>query len=835
MRPIQSLLFLFASAIVLATAEAKPFLHPLFSDHAVLQRDGDIRIWGWTTPGEKVRVQIGPEQREGTAGADGRWLVSVKAPKTGGPYELEGDGAKKIRRKNILIGDVWLCSGQSNMEWSVANSNNPREEIAKGSHSQIRLFTVPKQIAAAPVDSIESAWQECQPETVKNFSAVGYYFGRALREHDAKVPIGLVHSSWGGTIAEAWTSGDSLMALPDFQDAVSDVKAWAREDSANTPEARESKYQEKLAKWWKDNDTEGAAKAQEAYDSSAWPVMAVPGNWEDSVLPDFDGLVWFRKVVTLPDSWVGKDLELSLGAIDDDDVTYVNGVEVGSVSGWNQKRFYKVAAEHWQSGDNLIAVRVLDTSGGGGFHGEASGMRLKPITRVQEPPIVLAGYWEYEVSKPFSEMTPRPNRFGGNPNVTTVLYNGMIAPLVPMTIKGAIWYQGESNANRPTQYRTLLPTMITDWRKQFDVGNFPFHIVQLANFMTRETSPQESTWAALREAQALTAQHDPNVGLAVAIDIGEAGDIHPRNKQDVGKRLAMAERGLSRPVYRAMEVKGSAVRLKFDHGQGLTSNGKLHGFAIASSDKKYVWANAEIQGEDVIVTAPQVRQPIAVRYGWGNNPKCTLYNGKGLPAVPFRTDVEAATVQRGYTNLFDGSSLSGWKQINGTAKYEVKDGTIVGTTAKGSPNSFLCTEKEYGDFELQFEVKLIDGQLNSGCQIRSQSLPDYKGGRVHGYQVEIATNGTAGYIYDEARRGWLSEDRSNAEAKDAFKHGAWNHYRILCMGDRMQTWVNQVPVGNVTDTMTPSGFIGLQVHSVKGDPQWQVAWRNLWLREISKR
>ena len=376
--------------------------------------------------------------------------------------------------------------------------------------------------------------------------------------------------------------------------------------------------------------------------------------------------------------------------------------------------------------------------------------------------------------------------------------------------------------------------MITDWRKQFDVGNFPFHVVQLANFMTRETAPQESTWAALREAQALTARHDPNVGLAVAIDIGEADDIHPRNKQDVGKRLAMAERGLSGPVYREMQVQGPTIRLKLDHAKGLKSKGDLKGFAIAGADKKFVWASAEIQGGDVIVKAPEVQQPVAVRYGWGNNPECSLFNETGLPAVPFRTDVETAGLPRGYTNLFDGKSLQGWKQINGTAKYEVKNGTIVGTTVKESPNSFLCTDKDYGDFELQFEVKLIDGQLNSGCQIRSLSLPDYKDGRVHGYQVEIATNGTAGYIYDEGRRGWLSKDRSNAEAKVAFKKGAWNHYRILCKGDRMQTWINHVPVADVTDTMTPSGFIGLQVHSVGGDPKWKVAWRNVLIREIAK-
>jgi sialate O-acetylesterase len=832
-KALRLILALFLCPHAFAADAEKPFLHPLFSDHAVLQGGEHVRIWGWTKPGAGVEVQFGEHRAKSKGKADGRWEVSVDTPPIGGPYELKVTGNETVTRKDLLVGDVWLCSGQSNMEWPVSQSNDARLEIPKARHTNIRLLAVPKLVSGAPVTLTDVSWQKCSPQTVVDFSAVGYFFGRSLQEHDPKIPIGLIDSSWGGTIAEAWTSGEALDDLPDFREDVKSVKQLASVDYKGTPEEREASFQAKLAAWWEENDPGNGAWAAPNHDASAWKVMEVPGLWHDGILPGFDGIVWFRKIVTLPNGWSDKVLELSLGAIDDADITFVNGQEIGSMSGWNQERRYSVAAKHWQPGDNLIAVRVLDNSGGGGFHGEPKGLSLRPVNEKNSNPVSLAGVWEYQESKPLDRMSPQPTRIGNNPNVATVLNNGMIAPLLPYNIKGAIWYQGESNAGRPTQYRTLLPTMIEDWRRQFQVGDFPFHIVQLANFMARDDEPQESNWAALREAQALTAQHDPNTGIAVTIDIGEADDIHPRNKQDVGKRLAMAQFGQSGPVYREMKVEGNAVRILFDHVRsGLISKGALKGFAISGADKQFAWADAKIDGHDVIVSASQIKEPVAVRYGWGNNPVCTLYNKLELPAIPFRTDIESAEVANGYTNLFDGKTLRGWHQINGSAVYQVKDGTITGTTAKGSPNSFLCSEKRYGDFELQFEVKLIDGELNSGCQIRSNSYPHYQDHRVHGYQVEIATNGTSGFIYDEARRGWLSKDRSDAAAKAAFKNDGWNHYRILCVGDRLKTWVNHVPVADVTDAMTAKGFIGLQVHGVGGDPKWQVAWRNIWIREI---
>ena len=823
-------------------AAARPVLHPLFSDHMVFQREREAPVWGWTTPGAQVIVSLAHQMALATADDEGRWEVKLGPFNAGGPYELKVSGPQNRTLKNVMIGDVWLCSGQSNMEWPVRLSNNSEREIEAAKHPHIRLFTVPKKIAPAPESTMDAAWEVCSPITVAEFSAVGYFFGRQLHE-DLDVPIGLIDSSWGGTIAEAWTSAGALNTLADFRDAVTEVQEWAEEANAS-----QVAYDEKVRDWWLDSDPgsqTGAKWSDTEQDDSRWPEMALPGYWESDALPEFDGIVWFRKSFTVPKRWQGDDLLLHLGKIDDADTTFVNGRQVGSGNLWNQERQYRIPSSLISDGENMIAIRVLDTGGNGGVYGAPNDLYLKSADSTKVGAQPLSGWWKYQIAAAKKDLKPFPARRGTSPNVATVLYNGMIAPLLPYGIRGATWYQGESNASRPTQYRTLLPTMIEDWRQQFGAGDFPFLIVQLANFYERDPNPSNPTWAALREAQALTAENDPQTGLAVTIDIGEAGDIHPRNKQDVGKRLALSAHEIaygkdvvsSGPRFRGMTVSGRAAVLSFDSvGSGLVAKGggPLEGFSIAGADGEFVWAEASIIGDQVLASSPSVTEPARVRYAWANNPACNLYNREGLPAIPFRTDVESVQAPAGFESLFDGKTLTGFKQINGTADYEVVNGAILGTTSKGSPNSFLCTEKRYGDFELQFEVKLLNPELNSGVQIRSNSYPNYRNGRVHGYQVEISSNGNAGFIYDEARRGWLSEDRSDARARAAFDSSTWNHYRILCVGDRLRTWVNGMPVADVTDSLTSEGFIGLQVHGVRADPCWQVAWRNLWIREIKE-
>jgi sialate O-acetylesterase len=366
-------------------------------------------------------------------------------------------------------------------------------------------------------------------------------------------------------------------------------------------------------------------------------------------LPNFDGLVWFRREFDLPAGWAGKDLTLSLGPIDDRDTTWVNGTKVGATNEYNAPRNYRVAANILKPGRNVLAVRVLDTGGGGGFYGKPEDVKLQIAGDSATAPLSLAGEWRYLVSAPLVGLQPPPANFDNNPNGVSVLYNSMIAPLVPFGIKGAIWYQGESNAGRAQQYRTLLPTLVRDWRSRFGVGDFPFYIVQLANFMATEAQPTDPPWAYLREAQMLASQNVPNAGIATAIDIGEAADIHPRNKQDVGRRLALNALALtykqpveySGPRYRSMKIEGDTVRLTFDHAAGMTAKGgALQGFAIAGADKKFVWADARVEGNTVVVSSPQVKQPVAVRYAWANNPVANLYNLHGLPALPFRTDID---------------------------------------------------------------------------------------------------------------------------------------------------------------------------------------------------
>lgn len=630
--------------------DALPLLHPLFQDHMVLQRGIADPIWGWAAPGTKISVTMQGKTVTTTADAQGAWQTKIGPFTAGGPYTLTVAGAQTITLQDVLVGDVWICSGQSNMEQGIGVSQNAQEEIKNANYPQLRLFSVPKTVAYEPQRVPKgSKWDVCTPETVSangwgGFSAAGYYFGRELLL-DQKVPIGLIHTSWGGTIAEAWTSGDALTAMADFKPAVERMQQFA----AAVKEGQYN-YAKELQAWWAKNDAgsmAGVNWADPAFDAQAWKTMKLPNGWENAGLPAFDGIVWFRKEVTIPAEWAGKELTLQLGPIDDSNTAWFNGVQVGSTDGWTVNRAYKIPATLVKAGKVVIAVRVLDTGGGGGLYGQPAQMRL---SRTDDPAsISLAEDWQYQVSLELAKATPPPARLDSNPNQVSVLYNGMIAPLLPFAIKGAIWYQGESNAGNPTQYKTLLPTMIKDWRARFGVGDFPFFIVSLANFMGVQKTPVESGWAELREAQWLTAQTLPKTGIAMAIDIGDAGDIHPKNKQEVGRRLALAAEAIaygkkieySGPMYKSMKIEGKTIRLSFDHiGGGLVCKDgeKLTGFAIAGADKKFVYADAVIDGDTIVVSAADIAAPVAVRYAWANNPVCNLYNKAGLPAVPFRTD-----------------------------------------------------------------------------------------------------------------------------------------------------------------------------------------------------
>jgi sialate O-acetylesterase len=641
---------------VVATRASNVELHALFSDDMVLQRNAPIRVWGWADPGGLVRVTLGDEERTVIVNDDRTWAVTLKKREAGGPHTLTVSGQVATVLENVMVGEVWVASGQSNMQWSVAQSANPAEEIAAANHPNIRLYSVPRtrsftkldDVATYAPDDPKPEWEVCSPDTVPGFSAVAYYFGRDIQSY-LDIPIGLINTSWGGTIAEAWTSEEALVGFPVFAERTQ--TAQAQEPQA---EALSKKYAEELAAWNEtlDGYDAGSANAWHAaeYDTSGWDSAQVPGYWEDRGHASLDGFMWYQKQVTVPDHFIGQDLRLELGSINDYDRTYFNGVLVGHTERVDRNRKYNVSGDLVKA-QNVITVRVYDMGNKGGFFSPAAALRL---TRAYDDSdaIALAGAWRYKIGAavggeiPAMPVAPRIRR--NNPNVPTVLHNAMIAPLVNYPITGAIWYQGESNAGRAEQYETLFPTMIEDWRAQWDQGNFPFFFVQLANWKERQTEPVEDSWAELREAQRMTLSL-PNTGMATIIDIGEAGDIHPKNKQDVGKRLALAtkkvtynDRGIvySGPMYKKMRARKGEVRIRFDHvGGGLTAEGgELEGFTVAGEDRVFKWADARIDDDSVIVSSADVPDPVAVRYGWAINPICNLYNAEGLPASPFRTD-----------------------------------------------------------------------------------------------------------------------------------------------------------------------------------------------------
>ncbi len=652
MKPTKPLLLLIIFAALFSgcswfTRPAKNIqLITLFNDHMVLQRDQEVPVWGKANAGGIVTVEIKDQRKQTQVKEDGSWMVRLAPLSAGGPYQLRVIGADTIRFNDVMVGEVWVCSGQSNMEMPLAGWGqvlNYEQEIRDALYPDIRLFQVKHTISRTPLDTINCpGWSACGPETIPQFSAVAYFFGRELYKTLA-VPIGLVHTSWGGTLAEAWTSEASLNTMPYFQEQIAQmdsthIRSQAEYDSimANRKAqvaAGDSGFQDGRPVW-----------NEMSCDRSQWRTMNLPTRWEKAGYPKLDGVVWFSKEFTLPRSMQRSPLTLHLGPINDNDVTWVNGVAVGGLQDANAVRTYPIPAAAIQQGVNRIVVRVEDIGGTGGIWGEAKQMYLESN---EGEKISLAGAWRYKIGFDTNVLGPEPLS-PNNPNRPMVLYNAMLRPLMPFAIRGAIWYQGESNASRAFQYRTLFPLMIQDWRKNWGQGDFPFLFVQLANFMKEQTEPTDDSWAELREAQLMTLSL-PNTGMALAIDIGDAQDIHPKNKQEVGRRLALNALKLvydkpvehSGPLYRSMTPEGNSIRLHFNHtAGGLTAkNGRmLQGFTLAGEDRKFVWADARIEGETVVVSHPRIHQPMAVRYAWAANPIGNLYNQAGLPASPFRTD-----------------------------------------------------------------------------------------------------------------------------------------------------------------------------------------------------
>jgi len=513
---------------------------------------------------------------------------------------------------------------------------------------------VPKHTAEQPQAKLgDTAWQVCSPDTIANFSAVGYFFGRELFRR-LNVPIGLINSSWGGTVAEAWTSREALLAVPELKELITSYDCDM--PNLNKLKAHYAKQMGDIEARTRDTGNTGWAKGWADLQSpeGLWKETDLPGIWQTNEELNFSGVLWFRKELELPSAWVGQDLHLAIGACDKSDITYFNNIQVGSVTmqdrsdAWSFLREYTVPGRLVQPGRNVIAVRVHSNMFAGGMTGPAALMQLACPARPALPPIPLAGPWHYRVEQNYG-LVEVPSDPAG-PNIPTCLFNAMIAPVIPFALRGAIWYQGESNAERAKQYRTLFPAMIRDWRGHWRQDDFQFLFVQLANYMTTRQKPAESRWAELREAQTMTLQL-PHTGMAVTIDIGETQDIHPRNKQDVGLRLALSALadmykipGVigSGPLFHEARREGSALRVFFTHAAGglVCRGSELQGFAVAGADRKFVWAQARMEKDTVLVWSSSVPEPTAVRYAWADNPVCNLYNAAGLPASPFRTDNE---------------------------------------------------------------------------------------------------------------------------------------------------------------------------------------------------
>ncbi|HSB92919.1 MAG TPA: sialate O-acetylesterase [Flavitalea sp.] len=615
----------------------------VFGDSMVLQRDRPIPVWGWAEKNEKVTVQFNGKTKSTKADASGKWLVTLDPMAYGGPYQLTAKGKSAILLKDVLIGDVWICSGQSNMEWPVSATNNATEEIAKANYPLIRHIQVIKDVAGQPRAELRqpASWQSANPSSVGGFTAVGYYFARELFE-ETKIPIGLLNTSWGGTDVETWTSRQAFERDPEFKEMIAAVP---NVDLDSMAKVKSEAMKQKLV------SLQGALPAGPAIASNwsgttvqdeQWPKMDLPGVWEESGLDELDGFVWFRRSITIPAADAGKPAKIHLSMIDDQDETWINGQKIGHTESYNTKRIYDIPAALLKDGDNKISIRVHDTGGGGGVYGDAKDL----VLQVGDHSYPLDGKWSFQVEAMNDVVTSM------NPNsYPSLLYNAMVNPLIPFAIKGVIWYQGESNAGRAYQYRQAFPLMINDWRSRWKQGDFPFYFVQLASFNPQGGNViKGSDWAELREAQLLTLRL-PNTGMAVTTDIGESNDIHPRNKQDVGKRLAAIAlhndynkaMEFSGPVYKSMKVEGNKIILQFEHvGKGLEARDKygyLKGFAIAGNEQKFTYAKAYIEGNKVVVYSDAISDPAAVRYSWENDAAdSNLFNKDGFPAGPFRTD-----------------------------------------------------------------------------------------------------------------------------------------------------------------------------------------------------
>lgn len=616
-------------------------LPQIVRDSMVLQRDATVKIWGWASPNEKISIRFNNKQYKVKADGNGNWMMKLAPMKAGGPYTMDIAGRNKITLKDILIGDVWFCSGQSNMVHQL-NIHDVlyAKEIAEANNPEIRQFWIPTltNLQGPQSDLPACYWKSAVGDDVRPFSAVAYFFAKKLYSK-YHIPIGIINASVGGTPVEAWTSEEGLKDFSSLISTIEKNKDTAYINSLNRrgggrPPQSTDEGLTGPTKWF-----------DPAYVPKGWRPINIPGYWEDQGVKDLNGVVWYRREIDVPASMTGKAGRIFLGRIVDADQLYINGKQVGNTTYMYPQRRYALPADLLHPGKNLFVVRVTNNFGKGGFVPD------KPYCLFAgNDTIDLKGTWEYKVGEVF---VPRAGGFGGGgisaQNQPAALYNAMVAPAINYTIKGFCWYQGEANTGKAEEYAKLQPALIYDWRNKWQQGELPFLYVQLPGFMDYNYLPSESNWAMLRESQLKTLAV-PNTAMAVAIDLGEWNDIHPDHKKEVGDRLALAAMKMvygenmeyAGPYFQSAVAEGNKILISFTHtGSGLVTNDDEPpgDFAIAGADKKFVWAKTKIDGDKVIVWNETIPDPMYVRYAWADNPvHANLFNKEGLPASPFRTD-----------------------------------------------------------------------------------------------------------------------------------------------------------------------------------------------------
>lgn len=661
---MKRLLLSAAIAISLFSAvKADVKMPSLFTDGMVLQQNCKAAVWGFASPGEKITVSNtwNNDSQTVTAGNDGKWKVNIKTTSAGGPYALIIKGNNTIFINDVLLGEVWLASGQSNMEMPMEGwlpecpvKNGP-QDIANSNNPKIRIFMVQRGVSFVPKDDLEGQWKQANPENTPKFGATCYYFAKKLNS-ELGIPVGIINTSWGGTPDESWIPEDFIKNVPEYTQTVKDINA--SKDKADEKEkwTLSRPHVERRDMPWEKIDLGDQKISDKAFDDNAWKTMTLPKSWENDVIKTFDGVVWFRKKINITPEMSGKELIISLGAIDDMDITYFNGKEIGKcmLDGfWQKERIYTVPAADVKTGEAVIAVRVLDTQGGGGICGNANSMKY--YTKDNEKnAISLAGNWKflptaelksnvfYKFNIDNQEFYQRPTLPAELGEMTaTCLYNAMVAPIAGYNIAGAIWYQGEANVGRAEEYSRTFPIMINSWRNKWGIGDFPFYFVQIAPWDYGQGQSQE-----IREAQRLSL-NVKNTGMAVTLDIGDNDNIHPADKITVGERLALwafkdvygKNNVCSGPLFKSQSINSNKITLTFDYADGLKAiGGTLKDFEIAGKDGKYYSATAEIKDGKVEVYSEKVKKPLSVRYLWKNTvDKPTLFNGAGLPASSFQS------------------------------------------------------------------------------------------------------------------------------------------------------------------------------------------------------